>query len=259
MPKVKILVTLALLAFVGNLLYQKFIFATHDQGGAIREFADKSKQGLEDYKKALAESRNSPSQVLDSDEAVSEAPSLKFPQATCGDNSSTSNKVWYPVFIDGGNLQNVQRQYCNDAIATTRKDTGVATVQLASFDSRDKALAFAKQVGGEVGEPTITQPSSGTPDPSQSIQQEEQSTLEAQVKKQKARQKIIEATNLCQEKYLKFQKQSNELRKSTASYAQNPMTDFADSIAESHDQLAKAELQSCLTKAQLQGEIRAGE
>ncbi|MBN8564524.1 MAG: hypothetical protein J0L70_28740 [Leptolyngbya sp. UWPOB_LEPTO1] len=69
---------------------------------------------------------------------------------TCGDSGSADN--WYPVFIDGGNLAEIQAKFCKDAIAKTREKNGKPTVQLASFSDRTRAEKFAKSVGGEVGE-----------------------------------------------------------------------------------------------------------
>ena len=79
---------------------------------------------------------------------------LNLPQTTCGDKPTGNNDTWYPVFIDGGNLDNIRRQFCEDAVSTIREDTKVKTVQLASFNNRDRALNFAQLVGGEVGKPT---------------------------------------------------------------------------------------------------------
>jgi hypothetical protein len=80
--------------------------------------------------------------------------SPSFPQPTCGDKPTGSDDTWHPVFIDGGNLDNIRSQFCEDAITTVREDTKVKTVQVASFNSRDRALTFAQLVGGEVGKPT---------------------------------------------------------------------------------------------------------
>jgi hypothetical protein len=76
-----------------------------------------------------------------------------FPRSSCGDSSSPQN-VWYPVFINHGNLEQVQAQFCHDAVSTIRQDSKVQAIQLASFSDRDRAAQFAQKVGGEVGEPT---------------------------------------------------------------------------------------------------------
>ncbi|MBW4505665.1 MAG: hypothetical protein KME64_04030 [Scytonematopsis contorta HA4267-MV1] len=78
---------------------------------------------------------------------------LNFPFNSCGDKILETSR-WYPVFIDGGNLDQIRIKFCKDAYATSRKNTGEKTVQVASFNSREKALFFAKQVNGEVGELT---------------------------------------------------------------------------------------------------------
>jgi len=84
-----------------------------------------------------------------SPEPVSE---FQFPQASCGDGTEGPTASWYPVFIDGGDLDHIRSQYCGDAISTTRKNTGNPTVQVASFTDFDEASKFAATVGGEVGE-----------------------------------------------------------------------------------------------------------
>jgi hypothetical protein len=80
---------------------------------------------------------------------------FSFPKASCGDKSTSGNDTWYPVFVDGGDLDTIRQQFCADAVATVRKDTKVPTVQLASFVSRDQAVEFANAVGGDVGQPTF--------------------------------------------------------------------------------------------------------
>lgn len=76
-----------------------------------------------------------------------------FPRATCG-NPFQSRGTYWPVFIDGGNVSRVRTSLCQDAFATVRANTGVKSVQLGSFTSYDRALSFAKQVGGTVGQAT---------------------------------------------------------------------------------------------------------
>jgi serine/threonine protein kinase, bacterial len=90
--------------------------------------------------------------------------------ATCGDQGGRGLS-WYPVFINNANLGQIQRDYCQDAIAKTRDD-GTPAVQVASFTERSKAEAFAKKVGGDVGQPYQTgsspSPSSSSVSPSPS-------------------------------------------------------------------------------------------
>jgi hypothetical protein len=78
---------------------------------------------------------------------------FQFPQPSCGDPATLESKIWYPVFVDNGNLEQIQQQYCQDALSTVRANTHVPTIQVASFTDRDKAVRFAQVVGGEVGEP----------------------------------------------------------------------------------------------------------
>ncbi|MBD2033908.1 hypothetical protein H6F76_02420 [Leptolyngbya sp. FACHB-321] len=75
-----------------------------------------------------------------------------FPKATCGDKSTSANDTWHPVFVDGGDLETLRRNFCADATSTVRKDSKVKSVQLASFTSRERATEFAKAVGGDVGQ-----------------------------------------------------------------------------------------------------------
>ncbi|MBD1858595.1 MULTISPECIES: hypothetical protein [Leptolyngbya] len=67
---------------------------------------------------------------------------------TCGDPPDAS-ATWYAVFIDGGNLNEVHRRFCKDAIAVNRQDSGKASIQVASFSDRARAEAFARSVNGE--------------------------------------------------------------------------------------------------------------
>jgi hypothetical protein len=67
--------------------------------------------------------------------------------------STNPDPTWYPVFIDGGNLEEIQRKYCADAFPKVRESTGEPTIQVASFTDPRKAEAFAAEVGGEVGQP----------------------------------------------------------------------------------------------------------
>ncbi|QLE59824.1 hypothetical protein [Nostoc sp. TCL26-01] len=95
---------------------------------------------------------------LDNSPLLKSNTSLLLPQTakqSCGDTSTGSETAWYPVFIDYGNLANINRELCADAIETTRKDTGILSVQVASFSNRDRAVAFANKVGGNVGKPTF--------------------------------------------------------------------------------------------------------
>lgn len=80
-----------------------------------------------------------------------------FPKESCGDKSTDSNNTWYPVFINGENLDEVRQKYCKDAINVTRQ-TGEKAIQVASFISDTNAQRFALLVGGEVGEPRKLSP-----------------------------------------------------------------------------------------------------
>lgn len=92
--------------------------------------------------------------VQQSSPSASPSPEVAQPaqtaKETCGDSGSAAD--WYPVFIDGGNLGEIQAKFCKDAIAKTREKTGKPTVQLASFSDRSRAEEFARSVSGDVGE-----------------------------------------------------------------------------------------------------------
>lgn len=107
-------------------------------------------------------------------EQPSTSSSFNFPQASCGDKPTGADDTWYPVFVDGGDLETIRSRFCADAVSTVREDSQVKSVQLASFTSYDKAVEFAQAVGGEVGKPTSpdsadSEPGSEPPEPSSSV------------------------------------------------------------------------------------------
>jgi len=79
--------------------------------------------------------------------------SYNFPRATCGDPYQ-GDGTYFPVFIDGGDTSKIRANLCRDAFATVREDTGIKSTQVASFASYQRALNFANQIGGTVGQPT---------------------------------------------------------------------------------------------------------
>lgn len=102
---------------------------------------------------------SSPSAQTPNSPSSSSTAEFTFPQASCGDRASELNVTWYPVYIDGANIDDIRQKYCRDAVSTIRDKTNQPSVQVASFTSYEKALQFAKQVGGEV-ESTLTRPAS---------------------------------------------------------------------------------------------------
>ncbi len=84
---------------------------------------------------------------------VTAAYTFNLPMPSCGD-ALGAGSTWFPVFIDNGDLDEIRSYYCNDARPTTREDTGVPAVQVASFSSYEKAAAFAQAIDGEVGQAT---------------------------------------------------------------------------------------------------------
>jgi len=103
----------------------------------------------------------------------------RYPKSACGDPLPTDNGSsisLYPVFVDYSDiaLQQIQSQFCQDALAKVRKGTNRRGVQVASFTSRDRASLFAALLskrfkGVEVGEPTIITPSSRSSSISESV------------------------------------------------------------------------------------------
>lgn len=85
-----------------------------------------------------------------------------FPMDSCGDRDPGGVNVWYPVFVEYSevNLFILQRDYCRDAFRKRRTGSGIASIQVSSFRSRERAEEFARILGdrlgnAEVGEPTI--------------------------------------------------------------------------------------------------------
>jgi hypothetical protein len=112
---------------------------------------------------SFASSDNPGDRSLESSpEVATTSNKFNFPKASCGDKPTGANDNWYPVFVDGGDLDTIRKQFCADAAAAVRKDTKVATVQLASFTNPERASEFAKAVGGDVGEPTLAQADSSS-------------------------------------------------------------------------------------------------
>lgn len=76
-----------------------------------------------------------------------------LPQESCGDPSANPGTA-FPVFIEDKSVEEVRSQYCKDSYPVPKREkTGKLSVQVASFIDRQKAEAFAREVGGEVGEP----------------------------------------------------------------------------------------------------------
>jgi hypothetical protein len=202
-------------------------------------------------------SKLSPNKSVDAfDEEPTEiTSSFSFPQTSCGDKPIDSEDTWHPVFMDGAGIGDVRAKYCADAVATKRKDTGMETVQLASFTSRDRALEFAKAVGGDVGEPTIAQANSNDePDRENGVEVNPglPTISEAEMQQQQAELAIIEAKNLCHKKHIESHQKTNELRKSLSEHSDNFFSDFSNSLVEGAESMTQSELEQCLLKAQTQ-------
>ncbi len=107
---------------------------------------------VEEQKLSRTTSSEEPSSVLPGTESSLGELGKEFPKETCGD-SAFPDAQWFPVFVDNGDLESIRAEWCSDAIAKTRQDTGAPTVQLASFTDSQRARDLANLVGGEVGEP----------------------------------------------------------------------------------------------------------
>jgi len=262
MPDKKTLTTILLTAFALIFAYKVFdqvLFALSDQGGVAREYADRSKRDLEEFKKSLAESRAT-TESLSEDTSTSivksnEASSFRFPQSSCGDKPTGDNDTWYPVFIDGADLEDIRANYCADAVATKRKDTGVDTVQLASLTNQERAFQLAQAVNGDVGEPTITQVHSNdefSQQPSVEVNPTEQTILESQSQQQQVQQKIVQATNLCYSQYNASQEGRTKIASAQSGVGENFVSDYINDIADIMNDMGETGLQECLAKAQQQ-------
>lgn len=259
MFKAKTLGTITLSVFAVTFLYQVFSKALTNQGGEFKKYAEESEANLRRVEKAFAdaESRRAATESLSTHNSTPEAnpnksSSFRFPQSSCGDKPTGGDDTWYPVFIDGADLDNVRAIYCADAVTTTRSDTGVKTVQVASLTSRDRALELAEAVGGDVGKPTLVQSNVIKVETYKPLEQSEQLPSELQDREAEIDQTKTEAVNLCYEEYAKFQQEANKLRESMLGIQENIVSDFVNDTVKAKETVAKAELEVCLTKAQVQ-------
>jgi hypothetical protein len=272
MSKVKTFGTIALSIFAITFLYQVFSKGFTNQDEWSKSRAEESQARLRELDKAFADSRAA-SEALSKDSSVSETKasseakfnensSFRFPQSSCGDKSTGGDDSWYPVFVNGGDLEDIRGKFCSDAVAVTRKNTGVKAVLLASFTSRVKAVEFAQAVSGEVGEPTVSEANSSD-EPSQpasvEVSPNEPTVSEVEVQQQQTElqqrqveQVITEAKNLCHQKWIEEQKKVNKIREANLGSGDNYMADFTEDIAKNTGRLAKAELGKCLLEAQSQ-------
>lgn len=100
-----------------------------------------------------------------SSRAANDFSQQRYPKSECGDQLPTDRNQYpinfYPVYIQYSerSLNIVRARYCRDAYVMTRENTGIKTIQIASFSSRTRAEGFkefiAQRVGAssEVGEP----------------------------------------------------------------------------------------------------------
>lgn len=266
MSKIKTFGTIALSVFAITFLYQVFSKGFTNQDEWSKKRAEESQARLRKLDKAFADSRAASEALSEtkasSESKVNENSSFRFPQSSCGDKSTGGDDSWYPVFVNGGDLEDIRGKFCSDAVAVTRKNTGVKAVLLASFTSRVKAVEFAQAVSGEVGEPTVSesnssdelsQPASVEVPPSEpTISEVESQRQQAELQQRQTEQAIIEAKNLCHQKWIEEQKKVNKIREANLGSGDNYMADFTEDIAKNTGRLAKAELGKCLLEAQSQ-------
>lgn len=80
-----------------------------------------------------------------------------YPKDSCGDlmprNINEFPIDFYPVYIDfsESNLSFIKSNFCKDAYRITRKQTGQASIQVASFSSRQRAEKFRDFLINRVG------------------------------------------------------------------------------------------------------------
>lgn len=103
--------------------------------------------------KSFSSSSPTPSSQTGTSQLIADSPTLtQYPLDACGDVDTGTEATWYPVFMEGIDLARAH-QYCQNAFVITRTETGRSAVQMASYSSYERALEFAVQVGGEVGQP----------------------------------------------------------------------------------------------------------
>jgi serine/threonine protein kinase len=74
-------------------------------------------------------------------------PSWDFPRAECGDLNPQGDQLFYPVFVnrtDDSVIDYIRSNYCGDAYLMTRKDSNQKAIQVASFQSKEKADEFSQ-------------------------------------------------------------------------------------------------------------------
>lgn len=104
----------------------------------------------------------SPPEAESSTETTTPSHSYDFPLDTCGDSDPDGNNTWYPVYVDYSEetLEQIQQNYCGDAIKNWREEKQKDSIQVGSFLTSEDAEEFARimlqEVGsGEVGTPTV--------------------------------------------------------------------------------------------------------
>ncbi len=70
----------------------------------------------------------------------------QFPKPSCGDDNPSGIQTFYPVFVspaDQDTLRYIRTSYCGDALAKNREDVSGSFIQVASFQTKEKAMQFS--------------------------------------------------------------------------------------------------------------------
>lgn len=88
-----------------------------------------------------------------------------FPMSACGDDNPYGQQAFYPVFVnktDRQTLGYIKTSYCTDAYVHYRRNVGRSSIQVASFQSLEKAKQFARIMlldtqinSAEIGSPSF--------------------------------------------------------------------------------------------------------
>lgn len=101
-----------------------------------------------------------------SSQSVNPFKDVEYPQSSCGDSLPKDSDAYplkfYPVFLEKSerNLEILKTKFCRDAYFMYRKRKNKESIQVASFQTRERAELFREFLSNEidtaeVGEPTV--------------------------------------------------------------------------------------------------------